>query len=154
MKKSCLIAGQILLGKFNLSTKLKLLAYEEEDFKVLSSILQDSAMPTTEMNYNKSTKEFVIISSRFDWEKKIIQKNSSRVLCGLCFSNVERVSKRNFPNLKTENILNFLTLIPRIGYINILFSGDIELKLYGTKIFLRLDDLNKEWPTIFIPNHK
>ena len=137
-----------------MSTKLKLLAYEEEDFKVLSSILQDSAMPTTEMNYNKSTKEFVIISSRFDWEKKIIQKNSSRVLCGLCFSNVERVSKRNFPNLKTENILNFLTLIPRIGYINILFSGDIELKLYGTKIFLRLDDLNKEWPTIFIPNHK
>ena len=137
-----------------MSTKLKLLAYEEEDFKVLSSILQDSAMPTTEMNYNKSTKEFVIISSRFDWEKKIIQKNSSRVLCGLCFSNVERVSKRNFPNLKTENILNFLTLIPRKGYINILFSGDIELKLYGTKIFMRLDDLNKEWPTIFIPNHK
>ena len=137
-----------------MSTKLKLLAYEEEDFKVLSSILQDSAMPTTEMNYNKSTKEFVIISSRFDWEKKIIQKNSSRVLCGLCFSNVERVTKRNFPNLKTENILNFLTLIPRKGYINILFSGDIELKLYGTKIFMRLDDLNKEWPTIFIPNHK
>ena len=87
-------------------------------------------------------------------KSQIIEQSSNRVLCGLCFFNVEKILKRNFPKLHSETVLNFLTFIHKKDHINILFSGDIELKLYGSKIFLRLDDLNKEWPTIFIPDHK
>ena len=95
-----------------------------------------------------------MIASRFDWDNKTTDCFSNRILSGLCFFNVEKISKRNFPSLKSEQLLNFLTLFRKDEFINIVFSGDIELKLFGTKIYLRLDDLNKEWPTIFIPNHE
>ena len=136
-----------------MTEKLKLLAYDDKDFEILSALLQDSIMPVIEMNYNKLDKQFIVITSRFDWNNKINDDYSNRILSGLCFFNVEKINKRNFPSLKSEQILNFLTLFRKDDFINILFSGDIELKLFGTKIYLRLDDLNKEWPTIFIPNH-
>ena len=136
-----------------MTEKLKLLAYDNKDFEILSALLQDSIMPVIEMNYNKIEKQFVVITSRFDSDQKNTDGFSNRILSGLCFFNVEKISKRNFPSLKSEQILNFLTLIRNNESINIVFSGDIELKLFGKKIYLRLDDLNKEWPTIFIPNH-
>tara|TARA_A100000164_G_scaffold351816_1_gene356922 strand:+ start:185 stop:601 length:417 start_codon:yes stop_codon:yes gene_type:complete len=137
-----------------LTEKLKLLAYDAKDFEILSALLQDSIMPVMEMNYSSLEKQFIVITSRFDWDNKINDGFSNRILSGLCFFNVEKISKKNFPSLKSEQILNFLTLFRKDEFINIVFSGDIELKLFGTKIYLRLDDLNKEWPTIFIPNHE
>ena len=137
-----------------MTEKLKLLAYDAKDFEILSALLQDSVMPVIEMNYNLPEKQFIVITSRFDWDNKTTDGFSNRILSGLCFFNVEKISKRNFPSLKSEQFLNFLTLFRKDEFINIVFSGDIELKLFGTKIYLRLDDLNKEWPTIFIPNHE
>ena len=48
----------------------------------------------------------------------------------------------------------FLTLKKITGFVNLIFSNNILLKLEGTNISFRIDDLNKEWPTIFSPNHK
>ncbi len=105
------------------------------------------------MRFEKQSKQFFIVTSRFDWGNNLTKGLSSRILSGLCFLNVEKVHKRNFPRLQSKDILNFLTLDRKKDHINLLFSGDIELKLFGNKIFLRLDDLDKAWPTIFIPNH-
>ena len=51
-------------------------------------------------------------------------------------------------------MLNFLTLKKVTGFVNLIFSNNILLKLEGKNITFRIDDLNKEWPTIFSPNHK
>ena len=102
-----------------MTEKLKLLAYDDKDFEIVAAVLQDSIMPVSEMNYNTTEKQFIVVSSRFDWDNKIIDGSSNRILSGLCFFNVEKISKRNFPSLKSEQILNFLTLFRKDNYINI-----------------------------------
>ena len=53
-----------------MTEKLKLLAYDAKDFEILSALLQDSVMPVIEMNYNSPEKQFIVITSRFDWDNK------------------------------------------------------------------------------------
>ena len=65
-----------------------------------------------------------------------------------------KVKKKNFPAFNSDIILNFLTLKKITGFVNLIFSNNILLKLEGKNISFRIDDLNKEWPTIFSPNHK
>ena len=40
------------------------------------------------------------------------------------------------------------------GFIELIFSKNILIKLVGNNISFRIDDLNKEWHTIFSPYHK
>ena len=55
--------------------------------------------------------------------------------------------------INNDETLNLLSMIKNKDYLHIYFSGNIELKLIGKKISVRLDDLNQEWPTIFTPYH-
>ena len=75
-----------------MTEKLKLLAYDAKDFEILSALLQDSVMPVIEMNYNLPEKQFIVITSRFDWDNKTTDGFSNRILSGLCFFNVENFS--------------------------------------------------------------
>ena len=38
-------------------------------------------------------------------------------------------------------------------FVELIFADNILIKLEGKKISFRIDDLNKEWPTIFSPTH-
>ncbi len=135
------------------NNKLHLLAYDKQDFDVISSVLQDSIVPLMEMHYSKIDRQFLITASRFSNERYDKKNQYKRIVFGVCFENVDRVKKRNFALSNKENILNLLSITYKNDCISLLFSNDIELKLFGEKIFLRLDDLDKQWPTIFIPKH-
>ena len=134
--------------------KIHLYGSDEEDFEVLSSLIQDAAIPTSEMKFNVVDKQFFLVCSRFSWENKFQNKENKRVVSGICFDNVIKVKKKNFPAFDADIILNFLTLKKVTGFVNLIFSNNIFLKLEGKNISFRIDDLNKEWPTIFSPNHK
>ena len=134
--------------------KLHLLAYDKEDFDVISSILQDSIVPVIDMYYSKIDSQFLLTASRFSNEDYDKKKQTKRIIFGVCFEKVDKVKKRNFPSNNKENILNLLSISYENDFISLLFSNDIELKLFGNAIFLRLDDLDKQWPTIFIPKHR
>ena len=133
--------------------KIHLYGSDIEDYEVLSSLIQDAAIPTSEMKFDKVEKQFFLVCSRFSWESRLQNKGNKRILSGICFDNVIEVKKKNFPSFNSENILNFLTLKKVTGFIELIFSNNILIKLVGNNISFRIDDLNKEWPTIFSPNH-
>ena len=134
--------------------KIHLYGSDLEDYEVLSSLIQDAAIPTSEMKFDKIEKKFFLVCSRFSWESKLQNKGNKRIVTGICFDNVIKVKKKNFPSFDSENILNFLTLKKVSSFIELIFSNNILIKLVGSNISFRIDDLNKEWPTIFSPNHK
>ena len=134
--------------------KIHLYGSDIEDYEVLSSLIQDAAIPTSEMKFDKVEKQFFLVCSRFSWESRLQNKGNKRIVSGICFDNVIEVKKKNFPSFNSENILNFLTLKKERGFIELIFSNNILIKLVGNNISFRIDDLNKEWPTIFSPNHK
>ena len=134
--------------------KIHLYGSDKEDFEVLSSLMQDAAIPTSEMKFDKVDKKFFLVCSRFSWESKLQNKGNKRIVSGICFNNVIEAKKKNFPSLHSENILNFLTLKQMSGFVELIFSNNILIKLEGNNISFRIDDLNKEWPTIFSPNQK
>ena len=134
--------------------KIHLYGSDIEDYEVLSSLIQDAAIPTSEMMFDKVEKQFFLVCSRFSWESRLQNKGNKRIVSGICFDNVIEVKKKNFPSFNSENILNFLTLKKERGFIELIFSNNILIKLVGNYISFRIDDLNKEWPTIFSPNHK
>ena len=133
--------------------KIHLYGSDKEDYEVLSSLIQDAAIPTSEMKFDKVENQFFLVCSRFSWESMLQNKVNKRILSGICFDNVIEVKKKNFPSFNSENILNFLTLKKETGFIELIFSKNILIKLEGNNISFRIDDLNKEWPTIFSPNH-
>ena len=134
--------------------KIHLYGTDKEDFEVLSSLMQDAAIPTSEMKFDKIDKQFFLVCSRFSWENKLQNKVNKRIVSGICFDNVIEVKKKNFPSFYSENILNFLSLKKMSAFVELIFSNNILLKLEGNNISFRIDDLNKEWPTIFSPDHK
>jgi len=134
--------------------KIHLYGSDIEDYEVLSALIQDAAIPTSEMKFDKVEKQFFLVCSRFSWESRLQNKGNKRIVSGICFDNVIEVKKKNFPSFNSENILNFLTLKKERGFIELIFSNNILIKLVGNNISFRIDDLNKEWPTIFSPNHK
>ncbi len=50
-------------------TELKLIALDEEDLAVVSSLLQDAVVRVGDMTYLPSQKRFAAVLNRFDWEK-------------------------------------------------------------------------------------
>ena len=134
--------------------KIHLYGSDIEDYEVLSSLIQDAAIPISEMKFDKVEKQFFLVCSRFSWESRLQHGGNKRIVSGICFDNVIEVKKKNFPSFNSENILNFLTLKKVTGFIELIFSNNILIKLVGNNISFRIDDLNKEWPTIFSPNHK
>ena len=134
--------------------KIHLYGSDIEDYEVLSSLIQDAAFPTSEMKFDKVERQFFLVCSRFSWESRLQNKGNKRIVSGICFDNVIEVKKKHFPSFNTENILNFLTLKKERGFIELIFSNNILIKLVGNNISFRIDDLNKEWPTIFSPDHK
>ncbi len=133
--------------------KIHLYGSDIEDYEVLSALIQDAAIPTSEIKFDKVEKQFFLVCSRFSWESRLQNKGNKRIVSGICFDNVIEVKKKNFPSFNSENILNFLTLKKVGGFIELIFSNNILIKLVGNNISFRIDDLNKEWPTIFSPNH-
>ena len=50
-------------------TELKLIALDEEDLAVVSSLIQDAVVRAADMTYLPQQKRFAAIVNRFDWER-------------------------------------------------------------------------------------
>ena len=133
--------------------KLHLFGKDKEDYKIFSSLLQDAAVPISEIKFDEISNQFFLTCSRFLWEKKIQDGEKARVLTGICFDKVQKVKKKNFPSQDSNDVLNLLTVNKTKTYVEILFSNNIILRLEGDMVSFRLDDFNKKWPTIFFPQH-
>ena len=139
---------------------LKLNATTDEDLKVISAHLQDGITQAGNIVHLKKNRIFLMQFSRFMWEdveKGVFRKNK-RIRTVIKFENVINVMSKNI-NQNIERFLDFLTIKssknPNENYnINLIFSGDIIIKLEVEAIEVTLDDQGSPWESKNRPKHK
>ena len=139
---------------------LKLIARTEEDLKVISAHLQDSIVNISDIANLEKNKIFLIQLSRFMWEdveKGVFRKNK-RIRTILKFENVLKVMSKNVNQKKNDRFLDFLAIetfkMPDKNYeMNLIFSGDIVIKLIAEAIEVTLDDQGSSWESKNQPKH-
>ena len=140
---------------------LKLMAKTNEDLRVISAHLQDSIVKTNDIANLKKNRIFLMQLNRFMWEdieKGVFRKNK-RIRTVLKFENVISVSSKNIKQGKEDRFLDFLTIdtlqMSDKNYeINLIFSGDIIVKLIVEAIDATLDDQGLPWESKNKPRHK
>ena len=140
---------------------LKLNAVSQNDLQVMSAHLQDSIANTSDIANLKKNRIFLMQLNRFMWEdveKGVFRKNK-RIRTMLKFENVLRVTSKNVNQKKKERFLDFLAIetlkMPDKNYeMNLIFSGDVVIKLITEAIEVTLDDQGRPWESKNKPRHK
>ena len=141
--------------------KLKLIAKTNEDLRVISAHLQDSIVKISDIVNLKKNRIFLIQLNRFMWEdieKGVFRKNK-RIRTMLKFDNVLDAVSKNINQKQHDRFLDFLAIesskMPNENYkINLIFSGDIIIKLEVEDIEATLDDQGSPWESKNRPKHK
>ena len=140
---------------------LKLIARTDEDLRIISAHLQDSIVSTVNIASLKKNKIFLMQLNRFMWEdveKGVFRKNK-RIRTVLKFENILKVASKNVDQNKNDRFLDFLAIetskMPDKNYeMNLIFSGDIVIKLVAEAIEVTLDDQGSPWESKHKPKHK
>jgi hypothetical protein len=128
--------------------KLRLRAQDEEDLKVLSTVLQDAVVSPTDMTWRREEGRFVLVVSRYCWEAE-----GHRVMCGVEVRQVTGVRRRGFAQSDAQVTLNLLAVARADAAIRLTFSGDAELLIETAAVDCVVRDFGDPWPTIFRPDH-
>ena len=140
---------------------LKLIARTTEDLRVISAHLQDSIVKTSDIANLKKNRIFLMQLNRFMWEdveKGVFRKNK-RIRTVLKFENILKVASKNVDQNKNDRFLDFLAIetikMPDKNYeMNLIFSGDVVIKLKAEAIEVTLDDQGSPWESKNKPEHK
>ncbi len=139
---------------------LKLIAKTEEDLRVISAHLQDSIVKTSEIANLKKNRIFLMQLNRFMWEdveKGVFRKNK-RIRTVLKFENILKATSKNVEQKKNDRFLDFLAIesskmTDKNYEMNLIFSGDIIIKLIAEAIEVTLDDQGLPWESKNKPKH-
>ncbi len=139
---------------------LKLIAKTDEDLRVISAHLQDSIVNTSDIANLKKNRIFLMQLNRFMWEdveKGVFRKNK-RIRTVLKFDNVLKASSKNINQKKNDRFLDFLAIemfkMPDKNFeMNLIFSGDVIIKLVVEAIEVTLDDQGSPWVSKNKPRH-
>ena len=147
---------------------LRLVAKDEADIEVVSTLLQDAIIAGADMHYDTQHACFMIVANRFCWERpalagmnvskgKVVRE---RALCGLRISHVTAVQKWRWPADWHYAFLNLLALklldVPQqhSGHMmEFSFSGGPSMRLKTKQIDIVVSDLDSGRPTNLQPRH-
>lgn len=141
---------------------LRLAALDNEDLKVLSAHLQDAIVKVSDITWQPVEKRLVVALNRFVWEADPIgwgrRKVWERRRSVLHFERVESVRALGIDRNQGEEVLELLVIRfdesePPSGTVQLVFSGDITLKLDVDVLEARLTDLGPAWATSSLPQH-
>jgi hypothetical protein len=139
---------------------LKLIALDEEDLAVVSSLLQDAVIRVADMTYVPGQKRFAAVLNRFEWEKAVRgdSKHYRRRRTALRFDRVFGAKMRNVKPGARERVLSLLAVRfePKEapgGFVTLTFSGGASIQLQVECIEAELRDLGPEWRTRCKPEH-
>ena len=140
---------------------LKLIALDEEDLAVLSSLLQDAVVRVADMTYVPAQKRFAAVLNRFDWEKASQGsdgKDYRRRRTALRFDRVFGAQLKNVKPGAGERVLSLLAVSfepaeAPSGRVTLTFSGDASIQLQVECIEAELKDLGPAWRTRSKPEH-
>jgi hypothetical protein len=137
--------------------RLKLRAMDDQDLAVVSSYLQDAVLPLTEVTYLPREHRFAFVASRFRWENcdegDEAEGVFERINCGVVFDHVTRVRSRNIDLRDRGQTFDLLAVRGSEAGIDLIFSGDREVRLEVDRIVCHLQDIGEPWPTRWKPGH-
>ncbi len=138
---------------------LKLIAFDEEDLRVLSAHLQDSVVKVSDILWRPTEGRAVLVLNRFDWEEaQGAPARYQRRRAALRFERVKSFKASNLTPARKDLVLNLLTVAfaetdPPAGLITLTFSGGPALRFEVECIEAELADLGPVWATGCCPNH-
>jgi hypothetical protein len=143
---------------------LKLRVEDEDDLSVVSSLLQDALvavedmalLPASDANLHQ---QFVLITSRFCWEKSCQDTQSSlaaaRTHTALIIDRVKSVQYKGIDRDDKNLILSLLAIAKdQENFVSIYFAGEGVLRIEIDHLSCVLHDMAEPWPTKFVPHHK
>ena len=143
--------------------KLKLRAVATEDIEILSTLLQDGLVVSSDLHYEKDEALFVMVINRFCWEQANAgepEKKPNRCLCGLKVAHVKNVSQRGLPAAATQ-FYNLLSITyeetkeneKAVSSLTFTFSDGYDIKLAVDELALIVQDIAAPHPALAQPQH-
>ena len=138
-------------------------AFDKRDLEVVSSLVQDSILPTSEIKWLSNSDKLAILINRFRWEDtKLSQgKNLERVRSLLMINHVKNISSSGFSPKQKDRILSILSISfdgveGGSGSVLIVVSGNGGIRVDVDALEINLRDVTMPYiaPSGLVPEHK
>ena len=137
-----------------MSNILKLIAQNDEQLTILSSLAQDSIIKSNEMGYDKKNKRFALLMNRYRHE----EENPSRIRTAIHFDYVESIKSVGIDKESKDEILVLLAIrfedkSKPSGLIFLEFSNNKSISFDVESIEAFLTDMGEPWKISNRPDH-
>ena len=137
-----------------MSNILKLIAQNDEQLTILSSLAQDSIIKSNEMGYDKKNKRFALLMNRYRHE----EENPSRIRTAIHFDYVNSVKSVGIDKQSKDDILVLLAIrfedkSKPSGLIFLEFSNNKSISFDVESIEAFLTDMGEPWKISNRPDH-
>lgn len=143
---------------------LRLLAQNEEDLQVISSLTQDAVCPASEMKWQRRDRRFAVLINRFRWEDvetaKRISRAPERVQTLLVVDDAMHVASQGVQPGDADMVLSLLKIAfepleDGAGAMVLTFAGDGAVKIDVETINVTLQDVTRPYiaPSGKSPSH-
>ncbi|MGI9486005.1 MAG: DUF2948 family protein [Geminicoccaceae bacterium] len=148
--------------------RLCLRARDRDDLQVIAACLQDALVPLREMAYMADEHRFMAAFNRFQWERLTDPGDVADLTLSQSVLRVDHVNSVQYRGLDGDldgikfELLTIMTE-PADGadhpgnagghQINLLFAGDVALRLQVSDVVIMLQDFGDAWAAGVAPRH-
>ena len=143
--------------------RLKLRAVAAEDVEIISALLQDGLVASSDLHYQRDEASFVMVINRFCWEQADDTESETqpnRCLCGLKVAHVKQVSQRGL-SAGVNQFYNLLSITYEdtkeneqvAKSLTFTFSDGYGMKLTVDELALIVQDIATPHPGLARPQH-
>ena len=140
-------------------------AFDTSDLEIVSSLIQDSILPTNEIKWLPNSDKLVLLVNRFRWEDKATElsqdKTGERVQSLLMISHVKSVSSSGFSPKQKDKVLSILSISfdgddGGFGNVLIILSGYGGIRVGVDALEINLRDVTMPYiaPSGLAPWHE
>ncbi len=143
------------------NTKLKLIAKNRDDLRVISAYSQDSIVSVRDIIFLKKNRIFLMMINRFMWEdaEKGIFRENKRIRSAIKFEDIFDVKAKKINQKNKNKNLECLTIKCKKNLnenyeIKIFFSGDSIITLISEAIEVIMHDIGEPRIVKYVTKHK
>lgn len=143
---------------------LRLMAADDADLQVMSSLLQDAILPVSELKWDRAQRRLAMLVNRFRWEDRAAAERAGRagerVQSLLVIDDVTAVASQGVDPKDRDTILSLLTVAfepgeDAQGAVILTLSGDGAIRADVECLNIQLRDVTRPYvaPSGKIPAH-